>query len=246
MIFTAHNICLDSGELTKPDKVLMSDHPVARSTRNLLNLVFPGDKSHLRLVDLGCLEGGYTVEFARMGFQALGIEVRDENFDCCTYVKQRTRLPNLDFAKDTAWNVADYGEFDVSFCCGLLYHLDKPRSFLEILARQTKKLIVLQTHFSVLANDPTRFHLSPVTENEGLKGRWFQEPTVDRERARWASWENSTSFWIQREHLIGLLKDLGFETIFEQLDGYATADLGQKLETEYNDWLRSTFIGMRA
>jgi hypothetical protein len=39
-------------------------------------------REHVRLVDLGCLEGGYTVEFGRMNFNALSIEVRESTFAC--------------------------------------------------------------------------------------------------------------------------------------------------------------------
>jgi hypothetical protein len=55
----------------------METDPRFVSARRVLETVFPGDKSKFRIADLGCLEGGYTVEFARMGFQALGLEVRD-------------------------------------------------------------------------------------------------------------------------------------------------------------------------
>ncbi|MGB9223237.1 MAG: SAM-dependent methyltransferase, partial [Mycobacterium sp.] len=76
--FTAHNIRLDDGTFTKPESThSMVDHPWFISARGILETVFPGDKSKLRLADVGCLEGGYAVEFARMGFRVLGIEVRE-------------------------------------------------------------------------------------------------------------------------------------------------------------------------
>jgi hypothetical protein len=44
----------------------------------------------LRIADLGCLEGGYAVEFTRMGFsEVVGIEVRKSNFANCMFVKER-------------------------------------------------------------------------------------------------------------------------------------------------------------
>jgi hypothetical protein len=46
----------------------------------MLNLVFPDGLRGKRIADLGCLEGGYAVEFARLGMNATGIEVRDSNF----------------------------------------------------------------------------------------------------------------------------------------------------------------------
>lgn len=59
-----------------------------------------------RIVDLGCLEGDYTVEFARSGFDALGIEVRQGNFENCQRVKAGTNLSTLEFARDDVLNLA--------------------------------------------------------------------------------------------------------------------------------------------
>ena len=171
--FTAHNIRLDDGTLTRPDeKQAMDAHAWFIAAKRILETVFPGDKRHLRLADVGCLEGGYSVEFARMGFQVVGIEVRDANIAACNYVKERTNLPNLTFAKDDAWNIAKYGPFDVVFCSGLLYHFDRPKEYLKTVSSVTSKLLILQTHFAtdaVEANE--KFHLSESTENEGLAGR---------------------------------------------------------------------------
>ena len=203
--FTAHNIRLDDGSFTKPDNGGIPWTAIAWfvSARRLLDTVFPGDKNHFRLADLGCLEGGFAVEFARMGFQVLGVEVREANIAACNYVKANTNLPNLEFIKDDARNIAKYGVFDVVFCCGLLYHLDKPKEFLNTLSAVTTKLLILQTHFStdtkktdtknkehrwfgiarkplarVKRYDPEpadKFNLSELTENETLRGRWYTE-----------------------------------------------------------------------
>jgi 2-polyprenyl-3-methyl-5-hydroxy-6-metoxy-1,4-benzoquinol methylase len=124
--FTAHNIRLDDGSETRPGTGLLADGPWCLAAKRLLNMLFPEGVAGKRIVDLGCLEGGYAVEFARMGMESLGLEVRQSNFDNCLYVKDRIRLPNLKFIKDNAWNIASYGRFDVIFCCGLLYHLDRP------------------------------------------------------------------------------------------------------------------------
>ena len=248
--FTAHNIRLDDGRPTKPDApYTMNSYPWFISARNILNLVFPYDKSKFKIVDLGCLEGGYSVEFARMGFDTLGIEVRNSNIDCCNFVKSNVDLPNLSFNQDNVMNIDNYGMFDAAFCCGLLYHLDRPKSFLEKLASQTKRLLIIQTHFSLSREVSSRFSLSPLTTNEGLPGRWFSELPPDiseeqRDLARWSSFHNNSSFWIQREHLISLIYDLGFNTVFEQFDSHAPS-IATELVNEYEGFLRGTFVGIR-
>lgn len=264
--FTAHNIRLDDGTLTKPDKgYSMEAHPWFVSARRILETVFPGDKKHLHLADLGCLEGGYAVEFARMGFQVLGVEVRDANIAACNYVKSKTNLPNLTFVKDNAWNIATYGMFDVVFCCGLLYHLDRPKQFLEMLSSVTTKLMILQTHFSThtrlppwarkvlakLTKEPIgKYSLSRISENEGLAGRWYTEFADEtsfgkRETSKWASWDNRRSFWIQREYLLQAIQAVGFDLVMEQFDSLGTNITESMLRGYYRTRSRGTFIGIK-
>ncbi len=271
--FTAHNIRLDDGTLTKPDiGQTMDAYSRFVSARRILETVFPGDKKHLRLADLGCLEGGYAVEFARMGFQVLGIEIRDANIAACHYVKSKTSLPNLAFIKDNAWNIATYGMFDVVFCCGLLYHLDRPKKFLEIVSSVTKKVVILQTHFSIdtiydkiYARLPTvarkvltriiksqadKHELARVSVNEGLRGRWYTEFADDesfrqRGNSKWASWDNRRSFWIQREYLLQAIQDVGFDLVMEQFDSLGANIAESMLRGFYHSERRGTFIGIK-
>jgi SAM-dependent methyltransferase len=272
--FTSHNIRLDDGSFTKPDVGYSMDvHPWFLAAKRLLDATFPGDKRHLRIADLGCLEGGYTVEFARLGLQALGLDVRELNIEACRYVQSKVNLPNLEFVRDDAWNIAAHGTFDVVFCCGLFYHLDKPREFLDLLSQVTKRLLILQTHFSEAKDSPsfiqprrfrravarifplkntgtTTHKLSFLSENEGLPGRWMPEfrnrrAFVDRENRRWASWNNKHSFWIQREYLLQALRDAGFDLVLEQFDALGPNIASEMTVGSYRTSGRSTFIGIK-
>jgi 2-polyprenyl-3-methyl-5-hydroxy-6-metoxy-1,4-benzoquinol methylase len=271
--FTAHNIRLDDGTFTRPEESrLLEESSWFRSSRGILDTVFPGDKSQLRVADVGCLEGGYAVGFARMGFQVLGIEVRELNVAACNYAKSKIDLPQLQFVQDNALNIADHGVFDAVFCCGLFYHLDYPKKYLETLSSVTNKLLILQTHFSIInpsdkwlklpttvrqftdrvlrRPEPVKFMLSAPTEHEGLPGRWFTEFSDDRsfgerETAKWASWDNRRSFWIQREHLLQAIKDVGFDLVLEEYDNLEPNIAESLLGGSYLATLRGTFIGIK-
>jgi SAM-dependent methyltransferase len=271
--FTAHNIRLDDGSYTKPGGVTMEVHPWFLAARRVLDATFPGGKQHLRIADLGCLEGGYTVEFARLGFQALGLDVREANIEACRYVQSHVNLPQLEFVRDDVWNIETYGVFDAIFCCGLFYHLDRPREFLDLLSRATKRVLILQTHFSEAGDSPSFIHprrlrrlvsrilplkntattthkLSFLTKHEGLPGRWFPEfrnerAFRDRENRRWASWNNRASFWIQREFLIQAIRDAGFDLVLEQFDGLGRDIALEMTAGSYRTSGRSTFVGIK-
>jgi SAM-dependent methyltransferase len=272
--FTAHNIRLDDGSLTKAEVGETIDrHPWFLAAKRILDATCQGPRNKIRLLDLGCLEGGYSVEFARLGYRTLGLDVRDANIAACRYVQSRVRAESLEFVQDDAWNVERYGEFDATFCCGLLYHLDKPREFLRMLSRVTRRTLILQTHFAEAKDPPawirprrlrraiaralplrhtgrTTHRLSSLVENEGLPGRWFSEfrnerAYRDRANRRWASWNNRQSFWIQREYLIQAIRDVGFDSVLEQYDGLGS-DIAEEMTVgSYRVSGRSTFIGIK-
>jgi ubiquinone/menaquinone biosynthesis C-methylase UbiE len=272
--FSAHNIRLDDGSYTKPDGgIPTGDNGTINSARRVLNLVFPGPKQGLKIADLGCLEGGYTVEFARLGFDALGIDVRESNIEACRHVQARVNLPTLRFVRDDVWNVEKYAPFDAIFCCGLLYHLDRPNAFLKLLSSVTRRVVILETHFSEERDAPsliqprrlrralsrvlplpqtatTTHRLSYLRTHEGLRGRWFREflsqrEFNDRENRKWASWDNRRSFWPQREYLLQAIAAAGFDLVFEQFDQLAPDIAESMTRGSYRRHGRGTFVGIK-
>jgi 2-polyprenyl-3-methyl-5-hydroxy-6-metoxy-1,4-benzoquinol methylase len=270
--FIQHNIRLADGTETRPGSgPTMDRHPWFLAAKRVLDAVFPGDKSKYRIADLGCLEGGYATEFARMGFQSFGLDVRETNIAACEHVKARTGLTNLEFVRDDAWNVAKYGPFDAIFCCGLFYHLDRPKQYLQQLSNCTRRLLILQTHFSTAEASTTsylpsivrkvlarggaksttaKYILSPMTEHDTLRGRWYTEfwndqVFKDREKHREASWDNIKSFWVQREDLIQAIRDVGFDCVLEQFDGLGTDIRDSMLSGYYHQHSRGTFLGLK-
>ena len=166
---------------------------------------------------MGCLEGGYTVELARAGFDALGIEVRRSNFENCQRVKAGTNLPNLTFACDDVHNLAKYGVFDAVFCCGLLYHLDEPRKFVDLMAQ----VVPAGRHHRYprrrMLSRTASLSFPTITENEGWAGRWFSEFDDDntRHKDKWSSWSNRRSFWPMKRDLMQGLLQAGFTMVLE-------------------------------
>lgn len=272
MNFTAHNVLLDNGKATMgPDKVLLSKSAMWTSIEKSISLfTTPEERKRMRAVDLGCLEGGYSVELARMGFDTLGIEAREENMQKCNYVKDNVNLPNLHFAMDDVRNLPKYGKFDVNICYGLLYHLNDPVSFLKTVSQCTTKMLFLNTHFApdrdirynlgyinrfVIAPIQKRtkildyqknFRLSAIEQNEGYSGRWYREWSKSAGKAKvekmlWASYNNNRSFWLRKKDLTKVLHDVGFDSVFEQFD--YTGDLApDDYTSRYN---RTMFLAIK-
>jgi SAM-dependent methyltransferase len=228
LTFTAHNIALPDGTETLRGAELVADSGIFRAALRDLALTFPGaPRRSVRVADLGCLEGGHTAAFAQAGYDATGFEVRAENYLCCQLVENRLALPNLRYVRaDVRDVVAKPDTWDAVFCCGLLYHLENPVAFLRQVGRITQRLLIVQTHYS------TR----PDAEHEGHRGHWYEEGN-----GRWASWKNPRSFWLTRQDLLAVLRDAGFDLVFEQADFRDDILAGNQAHLDE----RSMFIGVK-
>lgn len=248
MEFLAHNVLLPDGSRTLPGRPLLTDDPACAAllrTASLLAPPAPGGGT--TVLDLGCNEGGYSVAFARAGYRVLGLEARQVNVDRCLWLKDRLGLEGLDFVRADARDAASCGDFDVVLCLGLLYHLDRPRSYLvDVLGRVTRRLLLLNTHH-VSEGAVQRYSLSAPASHDGARGRWYTEyaesaPAGEIEGAAWASWGNPRSFWLEKPELLAAVQEAGFGTVLEQHDFIGSIRERHSLALEHG---RTLLVGLK-
>ncbi len=176
--------------------------------------------AELRILDLACLEGLYSIEFALRGSKVVGIEAREANIQKARFAKDVLGLPNLEFYQDDVRNLSQdlYGLFDVVFCSGILYHLDAPDvfTFIEGCSDVCTHLAVIDTHISV---EPK---ISYVFRGKKYWGRKYIEHGIsahqkEKDRSVWASIDNEESFWLTKASLLNVLSDAGFTSVLECL-----------------------------
>lgn len=246
--FESHNIELADGTQTLPGQPLIRDTGLFKASLRAMQLFAPvTPERRPRVIDLGCREGGFAAEFARAGYEVLGLEARQSNVDRCHIVEDSLQLPRLTFVRDDARNVSQYGEFDVCFNSGLLYHLDEPIRHLADCAAITTRLLVLNTHYSTREPTPA-FELSEQTENEGVLGRWYRDLAPNTtaeamEENRGASWGNANSFWVEKHHLMAAVRAVGFDLVLEQFD--FLDDIVADSRVWITEQTRSQFLGVK-
>lgn len=231
--WTSHNIPLSSTEKTLNNtQISIADEIRTRVIKQNFRL-FHRQLAGLRLLDLGCLEGGLTFEMAREGIQALGVEGQQKNYAKCQLIKEYFNLPNLNFLlKDVKQlDPKEQGLFDLILCCGLLYHLDEPVDFLYKLHSLCPDdgVLFLDTHVA-----PDEQGFSACTFKNGLseiceiqhnghtyKGRWYHEYEEDGTGIdAWSSISNIRSFWLCENDLIRALSYAGFQYMYKIYGGF--------------------------
>jgi SAM-dependent methyltransferase len=233
--WTAYNIRLSDAVTTMPGTPAFETNVHWLAIRRMLTLLYGGRLDGVRVADLGCLEGGFSLALAQLGAEVTGVEARAQNFAKCRLLQDHFGLPKLRYVqadvKDfQAWRSDEY---DVVLALGILYHLEDPVGWLRELAASTRAVLYVDTHFApnddgALARlEPGLRFLGPLeTRRDGgweYQGRSFHEYDTPEQRdgMLWASYSNADSFWLTKKSLMLLLLRCGFDSVLEHHDASA-------------------------
>lgn len=178
------------------------------------------------VVDLGCLEGGFTLAFAERGAQlALGIEAREISVKRCELARDLLGLQTAEFVEaDIKDELAKREAFDVVFAAGILYHVSDPAAFLVTMREACGGMALIDTH---VAREGAATHgcSEVVARSSGdrtYRGRMFPEYAADvsdseKDELLWAAWSDADSFWPLENELVTMIHNAGF-TSAENID----------------------------
>jgi SAM-dependent methyltransferase len=191
----------------------------------------------LRVLDLACAHGAYSIELASRGAEVLGIEGREDWLALAHRGKQEASLSNVEFVQDDVRNLSRerYGEFDIVLCLGILYHLDAPDVFdlVHQVAEVCRDFAIVETH---IATAPS---LSREWRGRRYWGLSAHEHAADATReeklkALGASLDNERSFWLTQASLCNVLRHVGFTSVYDCRNPVANLYVGT--ERRFSIW----------
>jgi 2-polyprenyl-3-methyl-5-hydroxy-6-metoxy-1,4-benzoquinol methylase len=218
-----HNIALPHGIYTTAcDQYYPSHREIMRVVCERLG----GNLTGRRVLDIGCLEGYFSIECALQGAEVLGIDGKLLNVRKCEFVQSVLDVPRVTFVQGDAMRVTrgSAGRFDAVLALGLLYHLEDPYGFLENLAGLCDGFVVIDTHVALEDQPETlkggwRPDLSELRAftfaGKQYEGRLFREFPSGTSRevkdlSPTASLDNELSVWLTEDSLVRMLRDVGF------------------------------------
>lgn len=173
----------------------------------------------LRILDLGCGEGVYALEAGSRGAKVTAIDGRDIRLKLGKEIAERHNFKNVQFIVDDVRNVTQekYGNFDVVYLLGLLYHLDEPELFqiLENLYTICQDVLIIDTNIALstpltVQYDGNKYHGVKYVEHEPGD----DEDLINQKRVM-HSIGNYNSFLPSKTSLIKFLNKIGFTTVME-------------------------------
>jgi 2-polyprenyl-3-methyl-5-hydroxy-6-metoxy-1,4-benzoquinol methylase len=212
----AYDIPLPHGIWTRGN--LQKPHTRLKRIVQIANDLSTKPLSECRVLDLGCLDGIFSIEFALHGATTVGVEIREANIQKALFCKEVLELDNLDFRQDDVRNVSleSYGKFDVIVCSGILYHLPAfdAINLIKRMFEMGNRVVIIDTHVSLSPEEEILF------EDNKYWGDHYREHPADaalEEKAKrlWSSIDNETSFWFTRSSLINIISKTGFFSVYE-------------------------------
>jgi 2-polyprenyl-3-methyl-5-hydroxy-6-metoxy-1,4-benzoquinol methylase len=218
-----HNIALPYGIYTA---ACADYYPTHREIMRIVQERLRGEFRGRRIMDVGCLDGYFSIECALQGAEVLGVDGKLLNVRKCEFVRSVLGVERATFVQADAMKLTheSHGRFDAVLALGLLYHLEDPYTFLQNMARLCNGFIVIDTHIALEDQPDTlkedwRPELSAMqTFTLGGKqydGRLYREfpPGTARDMkdaSPTTSLDNELSVWLTEESLVRMLRDVGF------------------------------------
>ena len=153
--------------------------------------------SECRILDLGCANGQFAIEFALHGADVIWDRGPRSKYSKSHFAKQVMDLDNMKLIQEDVQMIttARFGRFDIILCSGILYHLPAKDvcDFNEKLHEMTDHMLIIDTHVA-LTSDTTVHHKGKI-----YHGTYFREhftldnDEVKKSRLR-ASLDNNVSF----------------------------------------------------
>jgi SAM-dependent methyltransferase len=201
---------------------------VMQLTRDLTGK--PADQ--LRILDLGCGDGVYTIEAATKGMDAFGFDGRMIRMENGMKAAERLGITNAHFGQEDVrkLNKATNGEFDVIWNLGILYHLDVPDLFkwLEDLYEMLREggVMIIDTHICQRVTDTAEYKGQ---KYEGMRSREHEDNETEEQRRNktFRSLDNTFNFLFSRDALVHLLTNTGFTCVMEV---HAPLEIGKRAD----------------
>ena len=221
-----HNLLLARNVTTMGEGVEGQDTRVRRAIQTVSDLTSARFKG-LRVLDLGCGEGGFALELGKQGAEVVAIEGRAALVEKAEFVREALGLRNVSIVRGDVRRLGaeDYGFFDVVLALGILDRLEVPAVFdvAKRVGSVCKGFALIEARLAVRPRAKHEF------EGLVLRGAPHREHPAASSRAQRLvsterSLDNERSFFLTRASMLSLLVRSGFSSIAEALDPEAAED----------------------
>lgn len=191
---------------------LFTNDPRPKQAADALGM--KGRLDGMSVLELGPLEAAHSYNLQRLGAKSIyAIEANAEAFLKCLIAKEFLGLDKVTFGLGdfTEYLESTDKRYDIVFNSGCLYHMSDPIKLLKLVSDHSDKTF-LWTHYHDKDLDPVPRVALPA-ERFGYKATYHEAIYEGQDGPRFWGGNRATACWLEREHLIGALKHLGYQKV---------------------------------
>lgn len=173
---------------------------------------FIGDLSGKTVLDMGCNAGFFSMRLKERGaVRVVGVDIDPVVLKQATFLSQRAGL-ELELHQRSAYDILEWGPFDIVLCLGVLYHLRYPLLALDNIARICRERLFAQMVIRGSVDEFVPAQDYPLSENDvynesAFPRMFFIERSVNADTTNW--------WFATRSCLTAMLRSAGFTDITE-------------------------------
>jgi SAM-dependent methyltransferase len=183
---------------------------VRRTVQTVLDLSASRLKG-LRILELGCGEGGRALELGKQGAAVVGIEGSEVLAEKAEFAREAMGLRHVSIVRGDVRHLSaeEYGFFDVVLALGILDRFQAPTAFdvAKRVGSVCKGFALIEAHLAARS-----------------RASYVSDGLVFRGAPRRVRDDKEGSFLLTRRSMLSLLARCGFTSIAETLDPRATED----------------------
>jgi len=135
--------------------------------------------NEIKCLDVACNEGFFGFELCKRGCkEVIAFDARAVNIEKAQLIQNHFDYKNIKFFLDDIYNLEEkkYGKFDLTFCLGLIYHLENPILALRKMREVTKQYCIIDTQ--TIRFDPKKENDNTIKVANGSKDDIWETESV--------------------------------------------------------------------
>ena len=156
-----------------------------------------------KVLELGPLEGAHSYQIEMLGAKSnTAVEANSDAFLKCLLVKEMLQMKTRYLCGDVVSYLRESNEeFDLIFCCGILYHMSDPVELIKQICLHTSRCFVWTHHYDLDAplREGTR---SPRTiVKNGFETTYYERPYPTMEGALFLGGNQRQTAWLTQPEI---------------------------------------------